>query len=228
MNNANVQKGSRLIAIIMAVVATSLFLVVKITPLYITAYIINLIAVLALCLGTVYMANNMKSYPWFASFPLTIWRYLLTQLTVSAIFVISENLFGYSVNLGIFVVIHIAIIGYFAILLILQKGGKDIIEAVDEKVKAKTVDWRMLQLDMESVKASMPSKAQELQAVIDALRYSLPMSSEAILPYEEKIKDSIVMLEQAANINDEARVSELCVTLLRQIKDRNNRAKITK
>jgi len=228
MNNANLHKGSKLIAIIMAVVATSLFLIVDITPLFITAYIINLIAVIGLCLGTTYLANNLKSYPWFASFPLTVWRYLLTQLTVSAIFVISENLFGFSVNLGIFYVIHLAIGGYFSILLIMQKGGKDIIEAVDEKVKAKSVDWRMLQLDMEAVKERMPSKAQEFQAVIDALRYSLPMSSEAILPYEEKIKDSIVMLEQAANMNDEARVSELCITLLRQIKDRNNRAKITK
>jgi FtsZ-binding cell division protein ZapB len=216
------------IAAIMAAVATALFLVVEVTTLFVTAYIFALIGIALLCFGNLYLLSSGKSYPWFASFPLTIWRYLISQITVSAIFIIVENLFDRSIPLGWFVLIHIILLAFFSIMLILQKGGKDIIERIDEKIQAKYIDLRMVQLDVESVKERVPMQEKEIQAVVDALRYSMPMSHDSIAPYEEKIKDSVFMLEQAADQNDTAKISELCVTLLRQIKDRNSRATMIK
>ena len=220
--------GIILIAVIMAVVATALFLIVKVTALFVAAYIFVLIGIGLLCFGNLYLLSSGKSYPWFASFPLTIWRYLITQITVSAIFVISENLFDRSIPIGWFILIHIVLLAFFSVLLILQKGGKDIIEQIDEKVKVKYLDLRMVQMDVESVKERVPEQAKEIQAVVDALRYSMPMSHESIAPYEDKIKDSVFILEQAADQNDANKISEICVTLLRQIKDRNNRATLIK
>jgi len=127
-----------------------------------------------------------------------------------------------------FILIHVILLGFFSSLLILQKGGKDIIQPLEERAKEKYADFRLIQLDVETIKARVPNQAEEIQAVIDALRYSLPTSHDSIAQYENKIKDSVVMLEQAAESNDNAKISELCNTLLRQIKDRNNRAKTVK
>ncbi|MCL2018152.1 MAG: hypothetical protein FWG70_00195 [Oscillospiraceae bacterium] len=216
------------IALIMVVTASAFFLVVKVTPLFITAYIITLIGIAMLCFGNLYLLTAAKSYPWVAAIPVTIWRYLMTQLTVSAIFVIRENIFDSSISIAWFILIHIVLLSFFSVLLILQKGGKDIIEDVDEKVQEKYIDFRSIQLDVESVKERVPNQAEEIKAVADALRYSTPLCHASVVPLEDKIKDSVVMLEQAADNNDTEKISELCVTLLRYIKDRNNKVKLIK
>jgi len=227
MNNYKTTKITAIV-IIMAAVATAFFLVVEVTPLFITAYIFAIIGIALFFVGNIYLFFNGKSYPWFAAFPMTIWRYLIAQLTVSAILVISENLFDKSLPVGWFLLFHIILLGYFGVHLILQKGGKEVIEELEERVKEKYIDLRMVQLDVEAVRERVPDQAKEIGAVVDALRYSMPMSHDLIKPYEDKIKDSVVLLEQAADNNDAAKISEICVTLLRQIKDRNNRAKLVK
>jgi hypothetical protein len=73
--------------------------------------------------------------------------------------------------------------------------------------------------------------AKDIQPVADALRFSDPMSHPSLESYENDIKDSLVRLEQAVSEKDAEnaeKISALCVTLLRQIKDRNNRVKLVK
>jgi len=227
MNNYKTTKIAA-IALIMAIIATSFFLIVKITSLFVVAYIFTIIGISLFFLGSIYLLHSMKNYPWFAIFPITVFRYLIIQIIVSALFVTIENLFSLSLPTPLLLIIHIALLGFFGVLLIIQKGGKEIIEELDEKIQEKYIDLHSIQLDVEAVKERVPDQAKEIGTVIDALRYSLPMSHDSIKPYEDKIKDSVVMLEQAADNNYTAKISEICVTLLRQIKDRNNRAKLMK
>jgi hypothetical protein len=206
-----------------------LFLVVEVTALFVTAYILLLVGIAMLCIGNLLLLESMKSYPWFASFPITIWRYLITQIIVSVIFVVSEQVFDRALlSAEGFALIHVAILAFYLVFLLMQKAGKEIIDGVEAKVKEKYINLRSMQTDVEALVGRVPEQASELQAVAEALRYSTPMSSEAILPLEEKIADSVIMLEQAADNNNAERISELCVTLLRQIKDRNNKAKVLK
>ena len=217
-----------IIALIKVAVVSAFFLVVKITPLFVTAYLITLFAIALRCFGMMYLLKSIKSYPWFASFPMTTKIYFSLQLTLSVPFIIRENIFNLSFPINWFALFHIVLLGFFLILLVVQKGGKDIIERVEEKVQEKYIALRSLQSDVEAIKERVPEQAKEIQTVVDALRYSMPKSHESVAPYEDKIKDSVIMLEQAAEQNNSEKISELCVTLIRQIKDRNNKAKLIK
>jgi len=114
-----------LIAVIMAAVATSFFLVVKITPLFMVAYIFTILAIALFCAGNLFLLSNTKSYPWVAALPLTLWRYLILQLVLSSVFIILENAFDYSLSTRWLILLHVVLLGFFSILLIMQKGGID-------------------------------------------------------------------------------------------------------
>jgi hypothetical protein len=62
---------------------------------------------------------------------------------------------------------------------------------------------------------------KDIRLVADALRYSDPMSRPSLEIYGNDIEDGIARLGQAVS----EKVSALCATLLRQIENRNNRAK---
>jgi hypothetical protein len=222
--NLNDKKtGVVIIAVIMAVVATSLFLIVKVTPLFVTAYIFALIGIALFCLGTLYLIHSGDSYPWFAAFPLTIKQYLVAQLLLSAIFVVRENVFDASFPLGWFIVMHVALHAFFCIWLLLLHGGKVAIVEREEEVKEKVATLRLMQADAESLLRKFPGHEKDLRPVADALRYSDPMSHASLAPYEERIQRTLLAMG-----DEGADIPKMCADLLTQIADRNARVKILK
>jgi len=217
-----------LICGIMAAVASVFLLVLDITPLFISAYIFAVIGIGALGLGTIYLMQSGKSYPWFASFPMTIWSYLTIQVAFSAVFVIRESIFNWSFPTKWFCLIHIIMLAVTAIVLITLNTGKDYIEARGADVKEKVISMKMIVADLEAAMTNMPSMKSEIKAVADALRYSDPMSNPALAEYENAIGDSVVLIENAVAKGDEQSIPALCAALQRQIKDRNNKLKLMK
>jgi hypothetical protein len=207
---------------------TAPFLVVTVTPLFVTAYLFALLGVGAFCMGSLYMLASIKSYPWFMAFPRAIWRYIGIQYALSILFVVLQAVDVFTLPLMYFLLVQFLLLGFFAVKLLLLNAGRGIIEQRGEAVRGKVTELRFLQADLEAVRGRVPGQAKEIQSVVDAIRYSDPMSHASLAQYEDKIKDHIVLLEQAADQNDAARVSELCVTLQRLIKDRNNRVKMMK
>jgi hypothetical protein len=102
--------------------------------------------------------------------------------------------------------------------------GRGEVERIDEKIKLKTFDWKMLVIDVEALTA----KSLDLKPLLDAVKCSDPVTSSALAEDDEKIRDGVAALELAIGAGDSARVNELLITLQRQIKDRNNRAKLLK
>jgi len=186
------------------------------------AYIIALGGIALLCLGRLYLFGNPRSYPWLAAFPRTAWRYLVTQLVISAVFVILEQVGIFTLPWTWFLVIHIVLFGFFARLLIVLKSGKDIIEKRGEHVDAKVGTLRFMQADVESLMRKFPQHAKDLKPVAEALRYSDPMSHASLAAQEEQIQRGIKAM------NDGANIAERCAELLRQIADRNGACAITK
>jgi hypothetical protein len=223
------KKHATLVALILAGVASLLFLVVReVTPLFLIGYAFALIGIGGFWLGSVYLFDNMGDYPWLAAFPAQLLRYLVTETAFSAVFVVLEQLSIFRLPPVWFFLIHAVIAAVFAVNLILLKSGKEIIERRDETVREKTRALAFLLADVSAVLEQAPDMAKDIRPVADALRYSDPMSHPSLEPYEDKIKDGVVLLEQAASEKDAEKVSSLCVTLLRQIKDRNNRVKLLK
>ncbi|MDR1509431.1 MAG: hypothetical protein LBS53_07305 [Synergistaceae bacterium] len=223
------KKYATIIALILAVVASLFFLIVpEVTPLFLIAYAFALIGIGSFWLGSIYLFENMNGYPWFAAFPAMLLRYLVIEVFFSAVFVAFEQTSVFRLPPVWFLVIHTVIAAYFAVHLIMLKGGKEHIEQRSAEIREKTYEWASLQTDVSAILEQTPEAAKDIRPVADALRHSDPMNHLSLASYENGIKESVVRLEQAVSEMDTEKISALCVALLRQIKDRNNRVKIMK
>ena len=216
-----------LISGIMTAVATTFLIVVPVTPTVLIAYMFTLLAIGLFTWGNLQLLDNTKSYPWFAAFPMRIWQYLTVQLILSAVFVIREYFVEGAFSLGLFFFLHIAILGYFAVSLVLMKAAPEIIEPRGAEVKQKVSALRLLQADVESILREHPEHEKPLRQVLEALKYSDPMSHSSLAVYEEQIQHSIFSMT-GMDGNDPAKIPEICETLLKQIADRNSRVKLMK
>jgi hypothetical protein len=212
-----------IIAIILAVAATALFFAVKVTALFVVAYVFALIGIGLLWFGTQYLLHSGKSYPWFASFPLTAKQYLVAELLLSAIFVVRENFFDASFPVGWFIAMHVALHAFFVIVLLMMHGGKDVIEKRDAEVGENVATLQLMRADAESLLRKFPQFDKDLRPVVDALRYSDPMSHASLAPYEERIQRALLAMG-----DEGADIPKQCADLLTQIADRNARVKILK
>lgn len=227
MDTLNSRNGVVLISAIISVIMTALFFAVPTTATTTIAYLFTILAIVMYCVGSLYMLSNTKSYPWFAVFPITIWRYFLIQLALSLVFAIRDIFFIFSFPTILFFFLHIVLLGLFAIILIIFKDGKEIIQAKDAEIKEKVMTIRQMQFDVEQVKRRFPQYEKPLAQVIDALRYSDPMSDYAVFDFDIKIQDSIATMSLLKG-NDIANIPNICETLLIQIADRNSFVKMRK
>jgi len=213
------------IIVISAIIATVLFallLILPITTLVIVSYVISMIAVALFCFGMLQMISNAQAYPWFAAFPRTIARYMVAQFILSAIFVLAELSAQWAIDMRWFALMHIVLFAVFAVILVALHGGKNVIEKRGAEVKQKVSALRLTQADAESLMRKFPEHEPALKRVIEALRYSDPMSHSSLAVYEEQIQRTL------AEMNDGQNIDSRCEELLRQIADRNGRAKILK
>ena len=227
MNTLNNRTAIFLISAIMAVVATAMFFVVQITITFIIAYLFTILAISMFCAGNLYMLFNAKRYPWFAAFPITIWQYLLAQLSLSTVFIIREVIFPGAFPINIFIFLHIILLGFFAVLLIVLKGGKEIIESKDIEIEQKVFALRLMQADVEAIMRRNPQHEVILKKVIESLKYSDPMSHPSIEVYDERIQCSILSMADLEN-DDSNKILKACEELQKQIADRNSRVKLMK
>jgi hypothetical protein len=211
-----------IICAIMATVLFALLLVLPITPLVIVSYVISMLAIVLFCFGMMSMISNRQSYPWFAAFPKTTLRYMVSQFILSAVFVIAELAAGWTIPMRWFVLLHILLFAFFAIMLIMLRGGREIIDKRGEEVKEKVMTMRLLHADAESLMRRFPAHEPALKRVVEALRYSDPMSHSALAVYEEQIQRALVEMNDGQNLDSR------CEDVLRLIADRNSRVKIMK
>jgi hypothetical protein len=222
MNMKSNKTNIIIIAAILAVALTSLFLIVKVTALFVVAYVFALLAIALFAASGIYLLGNTKAYPWVAAIPQAAGRYLGCQLVLSAVFVIMEQFNVFALPIKWFLFFHTLLLAFFAILLIMLKSGKDIIEQRDEEVKAKVAALRFMVADAESLLRKYPVDESDIKPVVEALRYSDPMSHASLAVYEEQIQRGIMAIDGSADTPGQ------CAELLRLIADRNARAKILK
>ena len=228
--NSNMTKNAVVfITAIMAIAITAIsFLVFDITATLFIAYFFSMIALAMFCFANLHMLQNDKTFPLLVAFPKLIWIYFTSQLAVSIVFLLRENfMLGGAFPVGLFAAIHLGLLAFFAIMLILLKGGTTVIAQKDAEIKQKTQTLQLMRLDVESILAKHPEHAKPLKQVIDAIRYSDPMSNPAVAPYEEQIHRSILSMS-GLDGNDPANIPQICESLLKQISERNSRVKFMK
>lgn len=146
-------------------------------------------------------------------------RYLAIQAIAFAAFMMFPIL-----HTWIPIVVCSVILGGSAICLIGTETGREEINRVEEKVEKKVFYTKSLQVDVELLAESEndPEIKAELLKLAEKIRFSDPMSSDALTEVEETIANKIVELKTAEN---KLAVIDAMSTL---IVERNQKAKTLK
>ena len=127
------------------------------------------------------------------------------------------------------VILCFAVLGFTAISVIKAQLAAETVSAVDEKVKIQTFFIKSLTVDAESLMARAKSELAKVECkkVYEAVRFSDPMSNDALSSVESEITIKFAKLSEGVNADAE-NVAELASELLILIGDRNKKCKLLK
>lgn len=126
--------------------------------------------------------------------------------------------------------VAVAVLALTAIAVVKANLAAELVMEVEEKVKAKTFFIKSLTVDADSLQAY--AKSDEAKAackkVFEAVRYSDPMSHEALSGVEGQISIRFAAFAKAVKAGEAAAIAAASEELLVLIADRNNKCKLLK
>ena len=127
------------------------------------------------------------------------------------------------------VIVCLIILAFNAIAVIKAKAASDVVEKIDEKVKAKTLFVKSLTVDAESLlaRATTPEAKSACKKVFEAVRYSDPMSNDALAGVESQITLKFSEFSNAVTGETDG-IGNLANELVTLIGDRNKKCKLLK
>jgi len=127
-------------------------------------------------------------------------------------------------------VLNVLVLGGFLIGFVAVDAASEEIKRVDVKVGQKVFYIRSLQADVEALetRAVSPALKKQLQGLVEAIRYSDPMSSEQLAVTENTIQIRVAQLQESVGGEDEAGALAIVADLMQLVADRNRRAKLLK
>ncbi len=150
---------------------------------------------------------------------------LIVTLIVGALCMVIPNL-PYWVG----IIVCLAVLAFYAIAVIKAKAAADAVEEVGQKVKAQTLFIKSLTADAESLMARAKSDfaKAETKKVYEAVRYSDPMSNEALAGIESQITIKFAALSDAVEADNTDIVKTAAEELLLLVEDRNRKCRVLK
>ena len=128
------------------------------------------------------------------------------------------------------VIVCAAVLAVNVLAIVKAAAAADLVAGVDKKIKVKTVFVKMLTADAQTLAAK--TAGTELEAlghkVYEAIRYSDPMSDEALAGVEQRISQKFGELSAAVDARDAALAEEKASDLLLLITERSNKCKVLK
>lgn len=117
-----------------------------------------------------------------------------------------------------------------AIAILCSNAAATSVAATDYKIKTQTFYIKALTVDVNTLMAQSPSAEirAEVAKVYEAVRYSDPMSNQALAPSEAQITIKFNQLSNAVLTNDLESVQVLTNDMLILVQDRNNKCKLLK
>ncbi len=127
-------------------------------------------------------------------------------------------------------IVGVVILGFTVIAVVKASAAADIVLSIDEKVKTQTFFIKALLIDVNTLltKAKDSETQAEIKKVCDAVKYSDPMSSDALASTEAQITLTFNNLSSAVESDDIEAVKKLTADILVLIKDRNSKCKLLK
>lgn len=128
------------------------------------------------------------------------------------------------------IILCFVVLGFNAISLIKANVAADLVSKTDEKVKAKTFFIKSLTVDAEGLlaRAETDEIKAECKKVYEAVRYSDPMSDEALAATESQITLKFAKLTTAVNNNNLETVKNTANEVIILVADRNKKCRFLK
>ena len=128
------------------------------------------------------------------------------------------------------IIVCLLVLAFTAIAVIKAKAASDVVEKIDNKVKAQTLFVKSLTVDAESLiaRATTLEAKEACKKVYEAVRYSDPMSSVQLVDIEEQIEGSFIAFSAAIIENDTELAAAESKNLLVLIDNRNKKCRLLK
>lgn len=128
------------------------------------------------------------------------------------------------------IILDVLVVAFYVIAIISSKAAADTIGKVDEKIKTQTFFIKSLTVDAESLLNQSKSDETKIIAkkVYEAIRYSDPMSNEALSPVESQITIKFNELSNAVIEDNKPLAETLGNELIILVNDRNKKCKLLK
>ena len=228
------KQGLTIIGLIMAVVATVLLIAIPSSANLYVAYVFCLLGIAAFVAGV--FAADDKDFPsTYAVEWQTAW-FLPASLAVSAVVLLLQGFEVYTLPTIWHVIVQLIMLAVVGGRVVAVYIGKEYIQKVEGKVAANTGRWQSLTADVNALQSKADKLPEEqrsaakqaIKKVAEALRYSDPMSSEAVLALEAEIADGVHDLPSAVAPDKLAELTDMCDELCAKIRERNERLKSSK
>lgn len=127
------------------------------------------------------------------------------------------------------IIVCLLVLAFTAIAVVKAKAASDVVEKIDNKVKAQTLFIKSLTVDAESLlaRAATPEAKDACKKVYEAVRYSDPMSNDALAGVESQITLKFNEFSNAVNGGTDS-IDNLTDELVVLIGDRNKKCKLLK
>lgn len=128
------------------------------------------------------------------------------------------------------IILDVLVVAFYAIAIISSKAAADTIENIDKKVKTQTFFIKSLTVDAESLLNQSKSDETKIIAkkVYEAIRYSDPMSNEALSSVESQITVKFNEFSNAVIKGNKPLAETLGNELIILVNDRNKKCKLLK
>lgn len=163
----------------------------------------------------------------FFSIPLASFSvfYFFAELCVSVVFMIFQG-----VGVTIPLVIQILILATFSVIAIIALMARDAVQEIGDNVKQKVVQLKSTKVDIDILVASCldPDLKAKLKRLSETIKYSDPMTTDAIADVEQRIQQKVSELRIYCENSEVEEAKKTCLTLELLYIERNKKLMVSK
>ena len=151
-------------------------------------------------------------------------------LSVLSMVLAGLYMFVYAIPEWLIFTLFVIVCGVSALSVIKANTAVALVEGVDEKIKEQTQVFKTLTVDAEHLLSTCKSTElkTEVKKVYEAIRYSDPMSNEALADIEGQIQSEFTFFSQAIKSEDLELAKSVADGLINLIDGRNKKCKVIK
>jgi hypothetical protein len=193
------------------------------------SYVFMLLAFGMAALTFIYLGKSgMILRDWLFGYPIIYHCaiYIAVEMVASVIFMLLE----YDVEWVLPLVIQILLMGVYAVFMLSCFASKTAITQVGDKVEKKTRYIALLQAEVQVLcqKCEDPALKAELQKLAENIRFSDPMSNDALSDLESKLSEVIMACGEALDSGNLTLAAELQQKAAGMLVERNAKCKALK